>query len=162
MPEPHAVGVPPPGGPRPPAPPGTGDPGRGPDPSDPGPPITVCLDGTPLGDLGNRRVDASLLAAIAMRGGAVSAWLRARDITAETLDPPPVRSAKYDIVRQAVDRPLAVHLDDLSLGELGSAGTDSRLVSAVLVRGGAMSAWLQDRTVNVDDVERAFPDSRWP
>jgi hypothetical protein len=54
------------------------------------------------------------------------------------------------------------HLDDLSLGDVGSAGTDSRLLSAVLARGREMSAWLQDRKVTAEDVERDFPGSGWP
>src|SRR5215213_5461107 len=54
-----------PGGPGPPAPPSTGEPpSPGPDPADPGPPITVRLDDLLLGDLGNQRVDARLLQAI--------------------------------------------------------------------------------------------------
>lgn len=51
-----------------------------PDPRDPGPPIVVALDGTPIGDLGNARVDARLLLAIVLRGRGVADWLAERGV----------------------------------------------------------------------------------
>lgn len=81
MSEPQPSSQRPPGGPVPPAPPTTGDPpGRGPDPADPGPPITVRLDDLLLGDLGNARVDARLLRAVLLRDGPMAEWLRSRGI----------------------------------------------------------------------------------
>jgi hypothetical protein len=50
------------------------------DPRDPGPPITVALDGELLGDLGNPRVDARLLLALVLRGGRVAQWLATQGI----------------------------------------------------------------------------------
>lgn len=194
MPEPRAAGAPPPGGPRPPAPPAAGDPGRGPDPADPGPPISVRLNDLRLGDLGHPRVDAKLLTAIVMLGGEVGSWLRARGVTPERLEPPPVirrhetplapgvrRATPEDIaalerhdaeLREQLGRlaaaaaaprgrPIAAHLDALELAGLGSTPTDARLLSAIVVRGGAITAWLTDRIGDADDVESAFPGSSW-
>lgn len=71
----------------PPAPPTTGEPpGRGPDPRDPGPPITVRLDDLLLGDLGNARVDARLLQAILIRDRHVADWLRAQGIDPDSVE----------------------------------------------------------------------------
>jgi hypothetical protein len=85
--EPQVRSEKPPGGPRPPAPPTTGDPpGRGPDPADPGPPITVRLDDLLLGDLGNPHVDARLLQAIVLRDGRVAEWLRCQDIHSDAIE----------------------------------------------------------------------------
>jgi hypothetical protein len=86
MPEFEAGSARPPGGPRPPAPPATGEPQGGPNPADPGPPITVQLDDLLLGDLGNRRVDARLLSAVLVRGGPVAQWLQGRGIDLEELE----------------------------------------------------------------------------
>jgi ATP-dependent Clp protease ATP-binding subunit ClpA len=49
-------------------------------PRDPGAPVGVVLDETPLGDLGNPRVDGRLLLEILDRRGAVAAWLRERGV----------------------------------------------------------------------------------
>src|SRR5690349_10096815 len=87
MTEPQASSERPPGGPVPPAPPATGDPpGRGPDPADPGPPITVRLDDLLLGDLGNPRVDARLLRAVLLRDGRVAEWLRGHGIDDDAVE----------------------------------------------------------------------------
>jgi hypothetical protein len=59
------------------------DPPPGPldvDPRDPGPPIEVGLDRHLIGDLGNPRVDARLLLAIALRDGRVAGWLLERGV----------------------------------------------------------------------------------
>jgi hypothetical protein len=66
------------------APPRPAPAGR-PDPRDPGPPITVALDGELLGDLGNPRVDARLLLALVLRGGRVAQWLASQGIDDATL-----------------------------------------------------------------------------
>jgi hypothetical protein len=50
------------------------------DPRDPRPPIEVGLARRPIGDLGNTRVDARLLLAIALRDGQAAAWLRERGL----------------------------------------------------------------------------------
>jgi hypothetical protein len=55
------------------------------DPRDPGPPIMVSLEERPFGDLGNTRVDARLLLAIALRDGRVAAWLRERGVDELTI-----------------------------------------------------------------------------
>lgn len=76
-----------PGSPAPQAPPSTQSlRSSGPDPADPGPPITVRLDDHLLGDLGNKRVDARLLQAILLRDRRVAEWLRSRGIDAETIE----------------------------------------------------------------------------
>ena len=62
---------------------------------------------------------------------------------------------------QPVRREIAVWLDDLCVGDLGSSHADSRLVSAIAVRGGAITDWLSDRHVDEANVERAFPASSW-
>ncbi|MDP9400720.1 MAG: hypothetical protein M3P39_07215, partial [Actinomycetota bacterium] len=51
----------------------------GADPGGPDP-VVVELGGTTLGNLGNARVDAGLLLAVALRGGQVAGWLRERGI----------------------------------------------------------------------------------
>lgn len=87
MPKPAPESAPPPGGPPPPAPPAAGGPPRrGPDPSDPGPPIAVRLDELLLGDLGNQRVDARLLRALLLREGDVAKWLRSRGVDADAVE----------------------------------------------------------------------------
>ena len=86
MPKPQGESVRPPGGPPPPAPPTTGEPPQGgPDPADPGPPITVRLDSLLLGDLGNPCVDARLLSAILLRDGGVATWLRTQGVDADAV-----------------------------------------------------------------------------
>ena len=50
------------------------------DPRDPGSPLMVALDDRPFGDVGNPRVDARLLLAIALRDQRVAAWLRERGV----------------------------------------------------------------------------------
>jgi hypothetical protein len=77
------------GGGKPPAPPGIGDPGRGrPDPFDRGAPIAVSVNGRPIGDLGNRAVDARLLSAVLEGWSEVAEWLVALGVVAEA-DPEP-------------------------------------------------------------------------
>jgi ATP-dependent Clp protease ATP-binding subunit ClpA len=49
-------------------------------PREPGAPVMVTLDESPLGDLGNPRVDGRLLLEILDRHGAVAAWLRERGV----------------------------------------------------------------------------------
>jgi hypothetical protein len=56
---------------------------------------------------------------------------------------------------------ITVHLDALPMGDLGSTRTDARLLSAIVVRGGAITNRLEDRIGHVADVERAFPGSSW-
>lgn len=87
MPEPLPASERPPGGPpRPPAPPTTGEPSRGPDPADPGRPITIRLDDLLLGDLGHPVVDVDLVSAILLRAGQVGQWLRSRGVDLDALD----------------------------------------------------------------------------
>jgi hypothetical protein len=147
-----------------------------------------------LGDLGHPRVDAKILIAVLMRNGPVGEWLRARGVSPEHLDPPPVvrrpdrprapgaryataeeiaimerqdaqkSQAMHQLVANAGPpdcRQIAVHLNDLSLGDLGSSHTDSRLVNAIMVRGGAITDWLNDRLGDAANVERSFPGSSW-
>jgi hypothetical protein len=84
---PETAGMGPPGGEGPAALPSTGEPpSPGPDPADPGPPITVRLDELLLGDLGNQRVDARLLQAILLRDRRVAEWLRSRGIDADAVE----------------------------------------------------------------------------
>jgi hypothetical protein len=47
------------------------------------------------------------------------------------------------------------------IGNLGSCEADGRLLIAILLRNREVAAWLQRRGVDVDDVETAFPGSRW-
>jgi hypothetical protein len=147
-----------------------------------------------LGDLGHPRVDAKILTSILMRNGPVGEWLRARGVSLEHLDPPPVvrrpdrplapgaryataeeiaimerqDAQKSQAMRRLVAdagppdcREIAVHLNDLPVGDLGSSRTDSRLVNAIMVRGGAITDWLSDRLGDVANVEQSFPGSSW-
>lgn len=86
MPEPSPELARPPCGPPPSAPPATGEPGGLPDPADPGLPIPVTLGRSLLGDLGNPRVDARLLAAILLRDGHVARWLRGEGVDAAKVE----------------------------------------------------------------------------
>jgi hypothetical protein len=87
VPEPDATSARPPGGRLPPAPPTTSEPpGRGPNPADPGPPITVRLDDLLLGDLGHPRVDARLLRAVLLRDGRVAQWLRSQRVDGDAVE----------------------------------------------------------------------------
>jgi hypothetical protein len=168
-PRPQTAG--PPGGPRPPAPPATGQPGEGlPDPTDPGPPIRVVLDDAPLGDLGNRRVDSRLLVAVLLRDGPVAQWLRDRAITRRDVEAafpgagwplyPPL-SWRHEPDPSNDASPIEARLDTMVMGNLGSSDADGRLLIAILLRNREVAAWLQSRGVDVDDVEAAFPGSRW-
>jgi hypothetical protein len=55
-----------------------------------------------------------------------------------------------------------VRLNNVLLGDLGHPRVDSRLVSAILLRGGDVALWLQGEGVDIADVQDAFPDARWP
>jgi len=54
-----------------------------------------------------------------------------------------------------------VQLGEQLIGDLGNARVDARLLSAILVRDGRVAAWLRERQIDVDDLEEAFPGSRW-
>jgi len=47
------------------------------------------------------------------------------------------------------------------LGDLGNRLVDAQLLNAILVRDGAVSAWLRHRGVDRSDLEAAFPGSGW-
>jgi hypothetical protein len=49
----------------------------------------------------------------------------------------------------------------LLLGQLGSADTDARLLSAILARGHRVGQWLHESGIPLDAVEAAFPGSNW-
>ena len=135
----------PPGPPGPPAPPTTGDPGRGGvDPRDPGPPIMVQIDGAPLGDLGHPRVDARLLAAIALRDGGVAGWLAARGIDASAV-------AELPGSAWPLDPPLSWKPPPRSPPD----------ADVIVLRGSAVGRWLAARGVDASDVEREYPDASW-
>jgi hypothetical protein len=140
------------------------------------------MGGLSLGDLGHWSVDAAILTAIVLRDGAVGAWMRAHRITDDDLAPPHAdvahtaeeialaehENAKISELRQLISRgvtpggrAVAVQLDRLLLGDLGSTRTDARLLSAILVGGGAITTWLRQRTGDADNVERIFPGSSW-
>jgi hypothetical protein len=57
--------------------------------------------------------------------------------------------------------PITVQLGQQLLGDLGNARVDARLLSAILLRDGHVAAWLRERQIGVEDVENAFPGSRW-
>jgi hypothetical protein len=162
----------PPGGPRPPAPPGTGEPRPGPEPSDLGPPIGVYLRDMPLGDLGNARVDARLVVAILLHGGAVARLLSDQGVDTAAVERS-FAGAKWPLeptrAMPGIDEPdpadpdlvIDVWLDDLCLGEIGDAGADAALLGAILVRGRRVAEWLEQRGISADQVEAAFPGSSW-
>lgn len=158
-PEPETRGARPPGGPRPPAPPATGEPGGLPDPADPGPPIVVRLNEKPFGDLGNRRVDASLLVAILRRGSAVAAWLQDHDVRSVLVDAafPGSNSPLLAAGRDAT----SVRLDRMPLGNLGEPTADARLLWAILRRDRPVAAWLRSQAIDTATLENAFPGSAW-
>lgn len=58
--------------------------------------------------------------------------------------------------------PIGVRLNDCVLGDLGHARVDARLLQAILLREGRVSAWLRERGVDLDAVEATFPGSGWP
>lgn len=171
MPEPEVQSGPPSGGNPPPAPPLTGEPGGRPDPSDWGSPIGVVLEGVPLGDLGNRRVDARLLTALLLRGGAVAAWLVSRGIhrgAVEAAFPgsgwplqPPL--SWRDSVPDPADAeaPISVELRRVPLGDLGDRAADARLLNAIALRRRDVSDWLRLHGVDTPDIESEFPTSGW-
>jgi hypothetical protein len=163
-------GARPPGPPRPPAPPATGEPGRGVDPSDLGPPIMVLLDDVPLGDLGHPRVDARLLAAITLRGGPIARWLSERGIDAGAIAALPGSEWPLDPPLSWPHAPadpadpgkrIAVSLNELSLGDLGSPDADARLLTAILVRNRTIGEWLRERGITADGVATSYPSARW-
>ena len=57
--------------------------------------------------------------------------------------------------------PIVVQLGQQLLGDLGNARVDARLLSAILVRDGRVAAWLREQQIDVEEVETAFPGSRW-
>lgn len=57
--------------------------------------------------------------------------------------------------------PSSVQLGQQLLGDLGNPRVDARLLSAILTRDGRVAAWLRDRQIDLDDVESAFPGTRW-
>ena len=169
MPEPQARSAPPTGGGPPPAPPATADPDRRPDPSDPGPPIAVRLNGIPLGDLGHRRVDGRLLMALLLRGGPVAEWLTANSVDAAAVQfafpgcgwplQPPLSWRDQPPDPRERDARLNVWLDDLELGELGDRDTDAPLLWAIARRPACTGRWLADHGVSAAAVEHAFPNA---
>jgi len=57
--------------------------------------------------------------------------------------------------------PIGVRLDEMALGDLGHARTDSRLAQAILLRDKRFAAWLRERGVTAEAIEDDFPGSRW-
>lgn len=57
--------------------------------------------------------------------------------------------------------PVVVQLGQQMLGDLGNPRVDARLLSAILTRDGRVAAWLRDQQIDLDDVENAFPGTRW-
>jgi hypothetical protein len=143
-----------------------------PDPSDPGPPITVWLERVPLGDLGNARVDSRLLMAMLLRRGQVAQWLAGRgvdraavekgfpELAAWPLEPPLSWPRPVPDPSDPASR-IGVELDRLKLGHLGDADADARLLWAIVVRAGRVGAWLRGLGVDAAAIEAAFPGCGW-
>ena len=55
--------------------------------------------------------------------------------------------------------PIVVQLGPERLGDLGNASVDARLLTAILERDGRVAAWLRAQEIDLNAVERAFPDS---
>jgi hypothetical protein len=130
----------------------------------------ALLDDVPLGDLGHPRVDARLLAAIALRGGPVAQWLSERGIDAGAIAALPGSEWPLDpplswphAPADPADRgqPIAVSLDRLRLGDLGSPDADARLLTAILVRNLTVCAWLRERGITADEVVASYPGAGW-
>ena len=47
------------------------------------------------------------------------------------------------------------------LGDLGEPGVDARIVTAILIRGGAAGTWMQRRGVELAAVEDTFRGAGW-
>jgi hypothetical protein len=58
--------------------------------------------------------------------------------------------------------PIGVRLGDMLLGDLGHPRVDSRMVMAILLRGGDVAHWLQTRGIDAAAVLCAFEYARWP
>lgn len=56
-----------------------------------------------------------------------------------------------------------MQLGELLLGDLGNRTVDGRLLSAILLRDGAVARWLVEQCgIDASAVEAAFPTSGWP
>jgi hypothetical protein len=130
----------------------------------------VQVGDVPLGDLGHPRVDARLLAAIVLRGGEMARWLAVRGIDAPAvaelpgsawpLDPP-LSWTHQPADPSDPDAAMALSLNRLGLGDLGTVDADARLLTAIALRGSAVSGWLSTRGVTAPEVEREYPDAAW-
>jgi hypothetical protein len=57
--------------------------------------------------------------------------------------------------------PIQVTLGNRTLGDLGNQRVDAQLLSAILLRDGAVAKWLRSRGVDLDGVRDAFPGLDW-
>ena len=86
----------------------------------------------------------------------MSAREEARVDAEASSQPAPVGQAIQD------GSPVPVRLGyGLPIGDLGNPRTDARLLSAIMLRGGAVADWLRVRGLEAKDVEDAFPGSAW-
>jgi hypothetical protein len=53
--------------------------------------------------------------------------------------------------------PIEVRLDDVLLGDLGNPRVDAKMLNALLLRGGRVGSWLEQRGIHTADVEKDFP-----
>jgi len=58
--------------------------------------------------------------------------------------------------------PIAVRVSGIPLGDLGHPRVDGRLLTALLLRGGPVAAWLASHDVDAVVVSAAFPACGWP
>jgi hypothetical protein len=58
--------------------------------------------------------------------------------------------------------PIPVRLSEELLGDLGNGRVDARLLTAILLREGAVGEWLRSRGIDPEAVDDAFPGSGWP
>jgi hypothetical protein len=126
-----------------------------------------------LGDLGHPRVNSRLVAAILLRDGDVAHWLRKQGVQLAALQRE-FSDARWPLEpslgRPGAEEPdvsdasaeIDLWLADLHVGLLGDRVTDACLLSAILIRGKRVSAWLEANRVTLDAVEAAFPGSIWP
>jgi hypothetical protein len=54
-----------------------------------------------------------------------------------------------------------VRLGERLIGALGNSRVDARLLTAILLRGGAVGEWLGDQGITTAAVEEGFPGSNW-